>query len=372
MSGVTQPALAIRSVYLLKLHYTAPGGDITAGGENDNSGSTKATISTQKVAALRPTPALTKHASPTTTINLVVRGSPTAAPKNDDEALKEIVSLDDVNLDVYFGYYGVCVGEGGSLRCTNKRPKSAEELKILLYPGGYTVNGTVNSTALTFEKDPQNIISLGLQLQREISPVPLILATVTLGAAWLASLYVSITSGTDYSGVGGANSILADKATFGLATVGFLLLLIAVTFLKVAGDIANQILNGASNTFLLEVAGVEATPGYHAVRIGCAALVIVAGVVLGMAWCLGIGRPGALPRQASEPSAGIRGFIGRFMGGPGTGHADSGWKGSISMPMQVPMYSVPTAPAAYGPGNALHPAFAGGRNRGEGAGVHYV
>ena len=176
------------------------------------------------MAALRPTPALTKHASPTTTtINLVVRGSPTAAPKNDDEALKEIVSLDDVNLDVYFGYYGVCVGEGGSLRCTNKRPKSAEVLKILLYPGGYTVNGTVNSTALTFEKDPQNIISLGLQLQREISPVPLILATVTLGAAWLASLYVSITSGTDYSGVGGANSILADKATFGLATVGFLL-----------------------------------------------------------------------------------------------------------------------------------------------------
>ena len=178
--------------------------------------------------------------------------------------------------------------------------------------------------------------------------MPVIGAVIAFGVAWLISIWISYTSGSSYAGVGGAENVRLDKITFGLATLGFLFLLTAVSFLKVAGEVAYGILTeqqGRNSTgFVLEVAGVDATPGYHALRIGIVALVMVAGVVGGMAWCMGIGRRaepmvGGLHYESGRLGM-VGGLLGRFMGRRGEQIPDGPeWKGSIGKPIPVPVFA---------------------------------
>lgn len=307
--------------------------------------------------------------------------TPTPPSSSEDETLREIISLKNVDLDVYFGYYGICVGSASlPLRCSNKRPKNATDLKRSLFPGAYNDDGSVNTTALTLNKDPQDILSLGVQLQRSLSPAPVICAILAFGAALLTSLFVSVTSGTSYSGVGGANNVLLDKVVLGLTGLGVLLLLMAVSFLKVAGDVAGEILDGVSGGgggMLLDVAGVQASPGYCAVRIGVAALVMAGGVAAGMAWRLGIGRSaahdaaaqgGGMNMWGGGGGGGWRDIVGKVTGGRFMGRDVGGpeWKRSIGHPVPVFGHGPPPhvmAAAAYHPPPAsalgMHPAFAG-------------
>ncbi|KAF8441149.1 hypothetical protein BGX38DRAFT_823393 [Terfezia claveryi] len=409
LSGVTQPTPAIRNIYLIKLHYTSP--NITDSdtpdtlvpviplmpkitNPNSNAGRPTPTSTTPKptfisfpkqtfVAASPTLRQRTQHAIPAQGINPFGhkrseilnhndrpldnrRQSLARQPLSDEQTLREIISLKDVELDVFFGYYGFCVGgKTIPVRCTNKRPKSAQALKVSLFPGEYNQDGSVNTTSLTLEKDPQDILYLGLQMQRAISPVPVIGAVIAFGIAWLISVWISYTSGSSYAGVGGAENVRLDKITFGLAMLGLLLLLMAVSFLKVAGDVAYEILTGqqGGNTtgFLLEVAGVDATPGYNALRIGIAALVMVAGVVGGMAWCMGIGRRVERKTGGLHYGSGrfgmVGGLLGRFMGRGGEQTNDGPeWKRSIGKPIPVfghQMQGYPVHPQQH-----MHPAFA--------------
>ena len=197
--------------------------------------------------------------------------------------------------------------------------------------------------------------------------MPVIGALIAFGIAWLISVWISFTSGTSYSGVGGVENVRLDKITFGFAMLGFLLLLTAVSFLKVAGDVAYEILTGQpGGDFLLEVAGVDATPGYHALRIGIAALVMVAGVVGGMAWCMGIGRR-IEPKEAGHGgSHGMFGAVGglaeRIMAGRRRREVkihDADWKRNIGKP--VPMFAQQAQTQGYPVHlqHHMHPAFAG-------------
>ncbi|KAF8416653.1 hypothetical protein EV426DRAFT_415655 [Tirmania nivea] len=381
LSGVTQSSLAIRNIYLLKLHYTNPNvtdSNITTPhntlipaiplppkitnthNPKTDRPSFPTTITTRKPTFIT----VPKQTFVPITPTLNQRQAPVPRPPvpSDDQALREIISLKNVDLDVFFGYYGFCVGgEAIPVRCSNKRPKSAQALKVSLFPGEYNQDGSVNTTFLTLEKDPQDILSLGLQLQRAISPLPVIGAVIAFGIAWLISVWICYTSGSSYAGVGGAENVRLDKITFGFAILGFLLLLTAVSFLKVAGDVAYEILTeqpGAdSNGFLLEVAGVDATPGYHALRIGIAALVMVAGVVAGMAWCMGIGRrieprAGGLHHEGGRFGM-VGGLLGRLKGRREEQiHDGPEWKNSIGKPMPVFM------PQMQGQQH-IHPAFAG-------------
>jgi len=201
--------------------------------------------------------------------------------------------------------------------------------------------------------------------------VPVIGAVIAFGIAWLISLYISFSSGTSYSGVGGAENIRLDKITFGIATLGLLLLLTAVSFLKVAGDVAYEILTGQSgedsNGFLLEVAGVDATPGYHALRIGIAALIMVAGVVGGMAWCMGIGRRietnGAGYGHDSGMFGAVGGLFGRIMEGRRRRgeqiHDGPQWKMNIGKPVPGFAHQMQGYPVQQHPQKHMHPVFVG-------------
>ncbi|KAF8462720.1 hypothetical protein BDZ91DRAFT_765022 [Kalaharituber pfeilii] len=392
LSGVTAPATAVRGIYILKLHYTTPptiGSDVDEDSSNNPSPKPPFTVGLpQAIPKVDPIPRSTtsvrrlpydvstktiraRAALPT---ELTIGGNPDppiyritnieidvqksriqprepADEKGEDHDTDDIdhniLSLNDVNLDVYFGYYGFCIGgKTTDVRCMNKRPSSVDELKTTLF-GVYDKGGAVNST-LTQKDDPQNLLSLGLALQAALSPVPLIISVIAIGSALLVSIYISLSSLGSYAGIG--SNVFADKLTLFISIIGFLHLLIAVTFLKVAGDIADSILNGSNGSdgsdgsdgnddgFLVEVAGVKATPGYHALRIGSAGLVMVGIVIVMLGWGLGFERREREEREGEGEGGLLRSpvgwAIGKVLGRRGRDDGPA-WKASISRPMPV-------------------------------------
>ena len=354
LSGVTTPSPAIRNIYLLKLQYVTPP-TIKEKEEEEEEEDMKHTTSSSL-------PRKTQFISATAT----AAATPTPTRKADgrkrndetDVLDDEIATLKDINLGIYIGYYGFCIGgKSYETRCTNRRRRSAEDLKLELF-GVYGPHGDQMNHTLTKEDDPQDILSLGLDIQSTVSPFPLVGSIVFMGLAWALAAYVSITA-RPAPPIGSDSTLSLDKTMLGLSIVGFLLLLIAVCFLRVAGDMASAILDGAGsgNGFLLNVVGVEALPGYRALRLGTASLVFLGLVVGILAWGLGIGRRGR--REQKDEGGEGTGVFGKVVGWGRKKMADGpAWKASIGRPMPVaPLHQAGHAQMAV-------PQFAGVVGRG--------